>query len=70
MTLLTQTPCVLVNPITGVLNGYRHRKGTEFMARKFICIQNHEEHIVRVKQRKNNKILIVVTDLKLSLDAP
>ena len=60
--------CMLVNPITGVLNGCRHRKGTELMLKKFLCIQNQEKHIVLVKQYKT-KILILVFDLKLSLDA-
>ena len=59
---------MLVNPITGVLNGCRHRKGTELMLKKFLCIQNQEKHIVLVKQYKT-KILILVFYLKLSLDA-
>ena len=61
---------MLVNPITGVLDGCRHRKGTELMVKKFIYIQNQEEHTGLVKQCKKNKILVAVFDLKLSLDAP
>ena len=48
---------MLVNPITGVLNDCRHRKWTELMVKKFICIQNQEEHLVIVKQCKSNKNL-------------
>ena len=51
---------MVVNPITGVLNGCRHRKGTELMVKKFICIQNQEEHLEHLvlgKQNKSNKNL-------------
>ena len=61
---------MLVNPITGVLNGCRHWKGTEVMLKKFIWFQNQEKHFVLVKNMKATQILILVFDLKLSLDAP
>ena len=48
---------MLVNPITVVLNGCRHRKGTQLMLKKFLCIQNQEKHLVLVKQYKSNKNL-------------
>ena len=48
---------MLVNPITGVRNGCRHRKGTELMVEKFICIQNQKERLVLVKQYKSNQNL-------------
>ena len=48
---------MLFNHITGVLNGYRHRKGIGLMVKNFICIQNREEHLVPVKQCKSNKNL-------------
>ena len=46
-----------VNPVTGVPNGCQHRKGTELMVKKFVCIQKQEEHLVREKQYKGNKNL-------------
>ena len=48
---------MLVNPITGVLYAYRHRKDTGLMVKKFICIQNQENYLVLVKQCKSNKNL-------------
>ena len=64
------TAYMLVDPITGVLNGCRHKKGTGLIVKKLLFIQNWEEHLILIKQYKNNKILDCCFYLKLSIDAP
>ena len=58
---------MLVDPITGVLNGCQHRKDTGLTVKKFITIKNPGKYIFFfIKQRESNTNF----GLKLSIDPP
>ena len=60
----------VVDPITGVLNGFRNRNDAALIVNNLISIQNLKNISFMLNNTKAAKTLIAVFDFKLSIDAP
>ena len=49
--------CMLVHPITGVLNAFSHGENSGLIVRKYVGVQNQEDHIDHVLLLKTERYL-------------